>query len=100
MDDQRDDRKGRNRLTDEYWLRNCPVCEQGRVLFVRNNVSQSLALVCEECESAWSTPDDASDPAKCLSYMLTDARIATLDEIQCAGWDRNIKHTEKHFPTT
>jgi len=35
----------------------CPVCGQGRLIIARDNASQDLYVLCEECESEWDSPE-------------------------------------------
>lgn len=39
----------------------CPVCGQGRVLVAVEKDGHSLFVVCEDCESEWSTPIESCD---------------------------------------
>jgi uncharacterized Zn ribbon protein len=37
----------------------CPVCGQGRLIVARDHSSQSLYVLCEECESEWESPEES-----------------------------------------
>ena len=46
------------------WVRNCPVCSQGRVIIAKETATEKFYLVCEECESEWQSPEEvATSPA-------------------------------------
>lgn len=34
----------------------CPICSQGRLIIAREDATGVLYVLCEECESEWSTP--------------------------------------------
>ncbi|MNT35251.1 hypothetical protein D3C72_1712720 [compost metagenome] len=41
----------------------CPVCGQGRILVATDRGSDSLFVVCEDCESEWSEPQQSNNSA-------------------------------------
>jgi hypothetical protein len=54
----------------------CPICGQGRLIISRDNASQKLFVLCEECESEWDSPeasrslDNATRDVRSQSTML------------------------------
>ena len=38
----------------------CPVCGQGRLIIARDDASADLYVLCEECESEWSSPEQSA----------------------------------------
>lgn len=63
------------------WYKSCPVCKQGRQLVMRRRDTDELCLVCEECESAWRSPEDASDGSKVFGIEGLAFDVATRDDI-------------------
>jgi len=39
----------------------CPVCSQGRLVIAREIATGRLYVLCEECESEWSSPEDSRE---------------------------------------
>lgn len=39
----------------------CPVCGEGGVLVAVEKDGRTLFVICEDCESEWSTPIESSD---------------------------------------
>jgi hypothetical protein len=76
-----------------YWIQICPVCDQGR-LFVSNMVeSRKLFLLCEECESAWSTPGEVDEKTGDFPFEGNQIVFADEESIREAGWT-NIQLNE------
>jgi len=70
-----------------YWHSVCPVCEQGRLLVVKAPGSGELFLLCEECESAWRTPEEIN---VMTTYDFGGKRVdrANRGDVESAGWLR------------
>ena len=76
-----------------YWFKNCPECNQGR-LFVMKAVDNGFFLLCEECESAWKTPEDTNDLRKNFSVSGLRFAYASAVEIDVTGW--SLKGMNEH----
>jgi predicted alpha-1,6-mannanase (GH76 family) len=53
---------------------------------MKGNVDGVLLIMCDDCESQWESPMKAQSYENVLKDEIRDVRIATLDEIQAAGW--------------
>ena len=65
----------------------CPICNQGRQIIMKTS-DGTLAICCEECMSAWPTPEDINDPDKATFDELELDAIPTYEEIVECGWDK------------
>jgi len=70
------------------WYSLCPVCSQGRLMVMKRQDDCSLLLLCEECESAWKDPEDATDVEQNISIAGLDVVFATADDIAHGGWSQ------------
>ncbi len=64
----------------------CSVCRQGRLVAVKDIDTNSLLVMCDDCESQWRSPTDARSSA---NVLIPDARRvvdARLEETRHAGW--------------
>lgn len=69
----------------------CPLCGQGELLVVQDLESQDYLIMCDDCESSWTDPNESSDYEKCLNRNYTKVRDATQEEIRKLGWVRFYK---------
>lgn len=75
----------------EYWHSLCPICEQGRLFVTKNQDTGMLFLLCEECESAWQTPEEI-DVKKHYDFQGMKIHRADLEDIENYAWS--------HYPLT
>ncbi|MDR9838480.1 hypothetical protein [Herbaspirillum huttiense] len=71
----------------EYWHGTCPICDQGRLFITLNDDAGELFLLCEECESAWRTPEEI-DVRSHHGFEGAKIRRANSAEIESFGWSR------------
>lgn len=64
----------------------CPICNQGWQV-VMQTTDGRLAVRCEECMSAWPTPEDINDPIKATFNELELVSAPTYQELVECGWD-------------
>jgi uncharacterized protein (DUF983 family) len=64
----------------------CPVCRQGELFAARQEVTGALIVVCDDCGSQWSSPDQARSYQNVLVQEFSDLRPASPDEVRAAGW--------------
>jgi len=69
-----------------FWWKNCPTCEQGR-LVVLKKIDGSLCLECEECYAVFADPESA-DRLQRLAEFDVEGTNASKQEIEDAGWGR------------
>lgn len=69
----------------KYWTVVCPACEQGRLFVTKILSSRQLFLLCEECESAWLSPEKVFLNAPFDFQGLAIGR-ADSDDIKNSGW--------------
>jgi hypothetical protein len=70
-----------------YWHCVCPACEQGRLFITKIRDTGELFLLCEECESAWLTPEEV-DVKVHFDFQGKCIDRAGLEDIERAGWSR------------
>jgi hypothetical protein len=70
-----------------YWHSVCPVCEQGRLFVMKIRDTGELFLLCEECESAWLTPEEI-DVKTHFDFKGKGIDRAGHEDIECSGWLR------------
>lgn len=70
----------------------CKVCQYGMLEIIFNFQKQKCSIMCDECLAEWETPDNALQNVKGFrkSYEKFEARTATLEEVQQAGWENFI----------
>ena len=70
-----------------YWHSVCPACDQGRTFVMKIVNSGGLFLLCEECESAWRTPQEINVSTH-FNFDGMDIERACRKDIEHAGWFR------------
>ncbi|MGV3654112.1 MAG: hypothetical protein ACO1N5_07815 [Noviherbaspirillum sp.] len=70
-----------------YWHSVCPVCEQGRLFVTKIQDTGELFLLCEECESAWLTPEEI-DVKKHFDFQGMSIHRAGREDIEHSEWIR------------
>ncbi|MCC7500202.1 hypothetical protein IT396_00085 [Candidatus Nomurabacteria bacterium] len=40
------------------WIKNCPLCGQGRLMVAKEDGTENFYITCEECGSVWNSPDN------------------------------------------
>ena len=68
----------------KYWYSICPVCEEGRLFVCKQKDLDRLFLLCEECESAWETPEDVS--LNTYFKHANEIEYSTQEDIVQYGW--------------
>ena len=88
--------------TTRYWLKNCPVCQQGRLFVEVIERTGKLMLECEECSLAWDTPEQVSADKHAFLAIEIESRIASKEEIERAGWAKYVFRVspERQSPKT
>ena len=68
----------------------CPICRQGQLVAVKSVLSSKLLLMCDDCESQWSSPQDAESYENALQ---SEERVvaASDEEVSEAGWDGFVR---------
>jgi hypothetical protein len=83
---RRSDRRGAGNLMSRFWFANCPLCQQGRLFVEVHLESDTLMLECEECSSAWTSPDQVSTLDNAFLAIEIPSRFATASDIEQNGW--------------
>lgn len=65
----------------------CPICKQDWQVIMKT-ADGTLAVCCEECMSAWSSPENINDPAKATFDEFELEGMPTHQEILEQGWDK------------
>lgn len=78
-----------------FWFKNCPLCNQGRLLIAKNDSANKLYLHCEECEQGYEDPLNLSK-----SFLTLDKDFEmswpTEAEIDSMGWKEfKLNHYEE-----
>ena len=69
----------------------CPVCNQGRLLIVREKKSGTLYVGCEDCESEWREPKDSSKPEMATRDQFGESEYLSLEEAAQPPWNEFVK---------
>ena len=65
----------------------CPTCSQGRQLIARENDTQKLYVVCEECESEWQNPEDARAKRPASRDLFGRSTYLTREDLVGHPWE-------------
>ncbi len=69
------------------WVGQCPVCVQGRQVIARENDTEKMYVVCEDCESEWDTPQDAKAKKAPSRDIFGASTFLSRDEIAGHPWE-------------
>lgn len=71
----------------------CRVCGYGMLEIISNIESEKCSVICDECLAEWDTPENALKNIGGFrkSYEKAEARTATMEEIEEAGWKKYIE---------
>jgi hypothetical protein len=78
-----------------YWYKNCPACNQGRLIITQDITNERLYLHCEECEMGWLNPSDADENKNGFLTLLVDFETKNPDFelIQKNNWSPVAKYS-------
>jgi hypothetical protein len=68
------------------WIGICPVCSQGRQIIARENRSEVLYVLCEDCESEWRMPQEARDIGRVSRDTFTESTLLTREDLGEDPW--------------
>ncbi len=68
----------------------CPVCGQGRILVAAERGSDSLFVICEDCESEWSEPQKSTNAALVNVSGHSDLRYLEPYELLDHPWYSSV----------
>ncbi|MDB5355580.1 MAG: hypothetical protein JWN24_2033 [Phycisphaerales bacterium] len=77
-------------MISRYWYDNCPECKQGRLFVMKESAQGNLFLLCEECESAWRSPEETVDLQKTFNITGLCFGFGNRENIARAGWSRYV----------
>lgn len=60
----------RNQMNKCYWVGNCSLCGQGRLVVMKDLVQSALYAQCEECEWGWRDPEQIGNRAAAFLTLL------------------------------
>ncbi len=69
----------------------CPFCRVGDLIVVQDIGSKGYSIMCDECESEWSSPETCDKNNAALPRRESRVRDATQEEIRNLGWTRFYK---------
>ena len=81
-------------MNTEFNIGTCPVCGQGLLLIAKAFESNTLLVICDDCETQWSTPVAALSGIDPIHDEFATVENATLEEIETAGWRNYIQNVE------
>jgi len=84
-------RRGKERkivMGNNFHIGWCPFCNQGWVDIVKDSVNNELFLLCNECDTTWSSPIDVKLDKPANIEPINKIEIPSLTEIQEIGWDK------------
>jgi hypothetical protein len=73
-------------MKDHAAIGTCPLCGQGRLLIARDNRSQKLYVLCEECESEWQSPELATSIDNATRDLFGQSTILERDDLIGHEW--------------
>jgi hypothetical protein len=76
----------RNIQSNYAWMGVCPVCGQGRQIIARENRSGTLYVLCEDCESEWTSPQDAREVDAASRGTFGESTLLTREELADHPW--------------
>jgi hypothetical protein len=71
---------------DQTTFGECSLCRQGTLIAMKQSDEHSLVLVCDDCESQWMSPSEASSADKAVVQERTALVPATNEDLRKAGW--------------
>ena len=76
-----------------YGIGDCDVCGQGMILIARDKKNNKMLVICNDCESQWSSPESYQQghnslPAEKQHEHVVDASLA---EIKQEDWNGYIE---------
>jgi hypothetical protein len=66
----------------------CPLCGQGRLIIARDNALGDLYVLCEECESEWDSPEQATSIGAATHDVHGRSTFLDRDELGGHPWQR------------
>jgi hypothetical protein len=70
----------------------CPLCSQGRLIIARDNASGALYVLCEECESEWTSPEESNDIHAASRNKFGESTLLERNDLANHPWNTFIKH--------
>ncbi len=64
----------------------CPVCNQGWQVIMKDENTERLFVLCEECLSVWDSPLDIKMPHKASSATNLMEALPSYKEVEREGW--------------
>ena len=64
----------------------CSLCRQGTLIAMKQSDERTLVLVCDDCESQWLSPSEATSADKAAVKEHTALVAATTEDLRKAGW--------------
>ena len=80
----------KDRSKNYAWVRNCPICSQGRLIVARDLETDAFFILCEECDSAWESPEDSSDIGKTSLVEHSKADLLERDSLVGHPWQKYL----------
>jgi hypothetical protein len=74
----------------------CPVCSQGRQIIARDKASGALYVLCEECESEWSSPEQSRDIDAASRDRFGPSTLLERDELDGHPWKVFLEGSETY----
>jgi formate dehydrogenase maturation protein FdhE len=75
-----------NQSPSIHHRRVCPVCGQGVLLAMKRHPEGQLLLMCDDCESQWNSPTEASAYGNALVIEVRNLVPASEEDLMAAGW--------------
>jgi len=73
-------------MTDQATFGECPVCGEGTLVAMKHGATNSLLLMCDDCESQWRSPAEAESYKGALTAELRGLETASMAQLSAAGW--------------
>lgn len=71
---------------DQTIFGECGLCRQGTLIAMKQPDENALVLICDDCESQWLSPSEATNAAKAVAIEYQGLVAATGEDLRKAGW--------------
>ncbi len=73
-------------MQEEFNVGECNVCGQGLLVIACDNKSNSMLIICDDCESQWHDPKSFISGQDPITNEYKSVRDATKEDIVNKGW--------------
>ena len=82
----KDDKRIMEHAENVFTVGWCPVCNQGWQVIMKDEGTERLFVLCEECLSVWDNPLEIKMPHKASSATNFMETLPSYKEVEREGW--------------